>query len=516
MGYAVRLLKKTPVLRRAVGVASLMVAGLPAFAQEGELPTRVPEKGLAVIDCAPEAPAPEDSCVLRVPSGHTLADLSTRELGEQEASFRILRSQGAMPDGVTSSSTMILIDLSRGPGNGRLTSWNRERDQILRLIDALPTSGEVAVYGFGADLRQLAGFSRDRQNASDAVRALRPSENNTILSSNISAAITVLAGREQSLLKNLIILSDGDEEGVGTFGEINDAAAEAGVTLSAIGMFWRAEGNAATSRGLDVLSRITKPQNGLTQPVFLRNAETAQGSIDSFADRFSQSIAKSGLIVPKGTPAAARITVDLNVPVLGQPGRTTTETYKARFTPAAGDAPSPDQPEPATEEDLLFGYPALYVYIAIGALALLLLLGLIMALRGGGQEPEEEPDDPIDEPIETPDRGSEPTNLDPTPTPRPVAASAYLVRIDSGERLAIRGDQVSVGRSSSNGVVLPDQGVSRTHAELRRNREGGFSVTDMDSLNGTFVNDRKISGATALKIGDTISFAKVQVRLTLP
>ncbi|MEV4314597.1 FHA domain-containing protein [Actinocrispum sp. NPDC049592] len=64
----------------------------------------------------------------------------------------------------------------------------------------------------------------------------------------------------------------------------------------------------------------------------------------------------------------------------------------------------------------------------------------------------------------------------------------------------LRGDQVSVGRRSATRGILPDidltgppedPGVSRLHALLVANAEGGWAVVDMNSANGTFLNYRK-------------------------
>ncbi len=51
-------------------------------------------------------------------------------------------------------------------------------------------------------------------------------------------------------------------------------------------------------------------------------------------------------------------------------------------------------------------------------------------------------------------------------------------------------DVVSIGRSPENVVVIPDAGVSRTHAELRR--EGSrIMLKDLQSSNGTYTYDGK-------------------------
>ena len=69
-------------------------------------------------------------------------------------------------------------------------------------------------------------------------------------------------------------------------------------------------------------------------------------------------------------------------------------------------------------------------------------------------------------------------------------------------------DSLSVGRGSDNDVVLGSKQVSRNHAVLSVS-EGQLYVKDLDSSNGTFINDQRIEGnqSSALKVNDTLGFA---------
>ena len=52
-----------------------------------------------------------------------------------------------------------------------------------------------------------------------------------------------------------------------------------------------------------------------------------------------------------------------------------------------------------------------------------------------------------------------------------------------------------IGRAQDNQVVIADLSVSRYHAELRRNPRGGYTIVDLGSHNGTFVNGQRIESA---------------------
>jgi signal transduction histidine kinase len=65
-----------------------------------------------------------------------------------------------------------------------------------------------------------------------------------------------------------------------------------------------------------------------------------------------------------------------------------------------------------------------------------------------------------------------------------------------------------LGRSNTNDIVLPYQGVSRRHAKLIQ-IEGGFLLSDLESQNGTFINSHKVKEAR-LRPGDYIQFGKLR------
>lgn len=62
----------------------------------------------------------------------------------------------------------------------------------------------------------------------------------------------------------------------------------------------------------------------------------------------------------------------------------------------------------------------------------------------------------------------------------------------------------TIGREGCD-TVLPDPDVSRRHAVLRA-LDTGLAIEDLDSTNGTFVNDRRIGGITELRAGDRVRF----------
>jgi Nif-specific regulatory protein len=87
--------------------------------------------------------------------------------------------------------------------------------------------------------------------------------------------------------------------------------------------------------------------------------------------------------------------------------------------------------------------------------------------------------------------------------PRLVAIAGKL----QGAVLSITDSPAVIGRESTATLCLPDSSVSRRHSQIERSGDE-FVLTDLDSLNGTFVNDvpvkrRKLEHGDRVRIGDS-------------
>ncbi len=80
---------------------------------------------------------------------------------------------------------------------------------------------------------------------------------------------------------------------------------------------------------------------------------------------------------------------------------------------------------------------------------------------------------------------------------------------NAGSRFQLDKDLVSAGRHPESDIFLDDVTVSRRHAEFRRTGRG-FEVSDVGSLNGTYVNRESIETAT-LSNGDEVQIGKFRL-----
>ena len=80
----------------------------------------------------------------------------------------------------------------------------------------------------------------------------------------------------------------------------------------------------------------------------------------------------------------------------------------------------------------------------------------------------------------------------------------------AGARFAITDPVVEIGRNPKSQVFLDDITVSRTHARIRRNDDGTYSLEDCESLNGTYLDGERITHAV-LREGAQLQVGKFRL-----
>jgi hypothetical protein len=105
-----------------------------------------------------------------------------------------------------------------------------------------------------------------------------------------------------------------------------------------------------------------------------------------------------------------------------------------------------------------------------------------------------------------------PGELDSVPTKASIDGPALVLRSGggrAGESFEAIGDKALIGRSPECDVFLDDVTVSRRHAELVR-EANVFTIRDLGSLNGTFVNRRRIE-SSVLEDDDEVQVGKYRM-----
>lgn len=111
-------------------------------------------------------------------------------------------------------------------------------------------------------------------------------------------------------------------------------------------------------------------------------------------------------------------------------------------------------------------------------------------------------------PSSSPDAAT--TNLQVPPGAKSVNATRLVITSGpkEGLELTLRGEELTIGRSSESGLVIRDDYTSTHHARLLLWNEG-WVVQDLDSTNGTFLDGKRVTVPaqvplnTPVKIGTT-------------
>jgi pSer/pThr/pTyr-binding forkhead associated (FHA) protein len=92
----------------------------------------------------------------------------------------------------------------------------------------------------------------------------------------------------------------------------------------------------------------------------------------------------------------------------------------------------------------------------------------------------------------------------------------YGIRIRSGVEEGelyplFENREITVGRSPTNNIFIRDKNVSRIHCQIVVTGEG-VTLTDLQSTNGTFVNEQRV-GEANLKPGDEVRIGTTLLQL---
>ncbi|MCA9932394.1 MAG: FHA domain-containing protein [Anaerolineales bacterium] len=89
--------------------------------------------------------------------------------------------------------------------------------------------------------------------------------------------------------------------------------------------------------------------------------------------------------------------------------------------------------------------------------------------------------------------------------------AAYLV-VEQGpylhQQYLLNQPAVVIGRGPNNDIVFVDAEVSRQHTRILWEETQGYTLQDLGSTNGTFVNGRRISGTVPLQDGDRVNLGE--------
>ncbi len=394
----------------------------------------------------------------------------------------------------TVTATLFLVDTSDPARESVIT---KNRDHIQHMV-ALGSSHHVyGLAAFDSLLEMLCDLGCSNTEIIEASNHLQAKGKTTELYRNLLEAIKELRAFDAAR-RQIILMSDGLAEDLAYYHEDVIAAARSErIVISAIGY----PRSVPQSVALQTLRRLSEETGGL----FIQASNLDYQVPDTFFTRAMSAIDDGGR-VSFSLDALQQQGVEGNVE-LSLAFQTTEQSF-AVLVPvslpvfeAAAESPAADRviadtspvgQLPATPDSAMaptsgssswnwfwYGLPAM-VFSAFLAVALAYAL---MTRR----------------------RREEHSQFRPSQS----TPHAFLVSADN-DQIRYKIDQTPwrIGRSRSSNLTLDDTSVSRLHAEIRRDALGQFTLQDLESLNGVFVNGEAVE-MTHLDENDRVEIGDV-------
>jgi FHA domain/von Willebrand factor type A domain len=357
--------------------------------------------------------------------------------------------------------------------SGSIAASDAERTRALAmaLLGSLPAGSEVALLTFDDQSRIVVPRTASAEALKSALARIRTSGRYTALYDALYEASRYLRGAPATR-KAVVLVTDGrDENSALNLDDGLGDARDSGIPFYTVGI-GRVEER--------VLRRIAKLTGGEYTGI-------AQASATALA---SEILA---LPEPETTPEPAALTLATSAPVSAPP--------ISRGRVALG-------------------------LVLIGSVALAAILAFVaLASRWSSSTPAPAPASSRDLGFEdTPDDTSSSTMLtrldaagEPLPRTVTLTQMPMLVVQDgplAGQVFLLNAETtMSVGRARANDIVLDDVAVSSQHCRIRQEADH-FVLHDLQSTNGTYVNERRVS-RHLLKTGDVLRIGETQLRFRL-
>ncbi len=396
------------------------------------------------------------------------------------------------------TAIIFLIDTS-DPGRQNVIEKNIR--QLEKMLDASGPSQQLGLASFDKKLRILAPIGSSKKQIIAAAKNIKAKGRTTELYRSLLLTIEKLS-RVNAGRKAIYLFSDGQAEDKAYFhSDVIKAARKKGIVINSIG-FPR---SVTLSVALQTLRRLSEETGGTfteadshydLEEKFYRDPYSNVDRGEGFTVDMS-ALATNTMLSP--VEVTLEFTTDIGsiktrVPV-------SLPVSPAEKAPAPLAAPIQVAPPPAvvkmavpvSESEkidfwLWYGLP-----VALVILFLIALVTLILIYR------------------KQPDKTTIANSFQQQNKP-----FAYLVsQEEHSRRYPILSTTWRIGRSRDNELSLDDTSISRLHAEIHRDNDGSFFITDMSSLNGVYVNEEQVVSKQKLQEGDIIEIGDIYLRFTL-
>lgn len=391
------------------------------------------------------------------------------------------------------SRSTILFLLDAGP-EGEDGLLAHKRQQLEAILARAAPHQRFGLATIDNELEVLELPVNDADDVIQALKRVRPSVKPTELYRTTLVAVRLLAKQPMDR-KGIVIVSDGQAEDTAYFArDVIAAARDGGVVITSLG--FAPSSDAAPA--LQSLRRLSEETGGEFA------AADADGHLPAgFLEAPFRSVDNGGrftIAAPPGRRAAG--SVEIRIATGGREYTADTPAVLPRRSPPPAEpVPAPPARRQVERFSADEGPSVLDFALLGGLLALFAIVAFVLVRRiRGGQA---SPDKPL-----------------PKATPAPPAARndshgvLEFVHEPGRGAMVLAGESLRIGRQGDNDLRLEDNSVSRHHAQIHRGPDGAYVISDLNSLNGIYVNGRQVQ-SSQLKDGDKVEVGDVSLRFRL-
>lgn len=399
------------------------------------------------------------------------------------------------------TAILLVIDTS-DPARQNVIDQNKK--DIARMLSSSRGHHSIGLASFNKSLQLEVPIGTSNEQITTAAERLRAVGQTTELYRSVLTAIDLL-GKVNADRKSVYLLSDGLAEDTAYFhDDVIKAAKQTGVVITGLGY----PRSVALSVALQTLRRLSDETGGQfieadhnfkLSGAFLNNPFDSIDNGGRFNIDLSQLFngqSKENFIIKlyfETDTGNYHAEIPVSFPITGtlKPAEPS-QPAQAGITPARSPAQQPiviTRELPANKINLWlwYGIPAALIILLI---ITIVAFSLIMNNQGKKKQAVSK-------------------------SFKEFKPYAYLVFQDeTKKRYPITNTIWRIGRGTDNEMTLRDSSVSRRHAEIDRDKGDIFTIIDLSSLNGVYVNNKKID-KHILREGDIIEIGDINLRFTL-
>lgn len=430
----------------------------------------------------------------------------TATVGQIQADVKEIKRFDQSGEGV---GYVFLVDISRSISLGQ---FDQMKAAINLWVDNMRDIDRSAIISFGEKVTTVQDYTADKNALKNGVKTLVMSDNKTQLHQGIAKALEMSRRIDATLPSRrvIVMLSDGEDDFPGgmTRDEVLASMKEDRVPVYAIGFLQQGKKGDANLKTLGEFARMSGGE------FFDGNG----AELGKLYESIQQKVLKSFLVKLDATKTTADGKSYRLQLTFSSAGKSMTDGLDLRIFSPTGTTPEKTLPKPWYKKIPVWGYGA-----AGGFLVLLIALFIRSRQKKTARLVAEEEDRMrrVAEQEAAARAEEDKRKLDEQLTVKKAAAPGLKMKLsvlgNSGDQrdygISLSG-RAFIGRSSECDLAIrDDEEISKRHCELTM--VGGYvMISDLNSVNGTFVNGVPVKTGYRLKSGDLVLLGRTELRIT--